>query len=306
MATLPKNIGEIVAWESPHEVMWDKLQAAMDNASIPKTLATDMRNTNAWKRAMHKLKEGRVIAETYSDNDTVEFQFTKEWLDENAHEMHYQKECTLTLTKATGIITCSDYNLQHQAQILLNAEKFTRNANDVTRIIQRLFKSRLHSTDLIPIRKQGGCYFVRENLSTVVDKAEMLLDAIGGDLHRYEVGADSRGAKSAAKSIRDTILGMADDATKSINAIRNATGDDAEKITEESFKKVSLARAKLDAYRDLLKDHVAEVDDVLKQTRSDLNRVVSGDDEETELAPANDAEAEATDTDPLAALMAMP
>mgnify|MGYP007122442211 CR=1 FL=1 len=263
------QIGEIVSWVSPHKVSYDALQAAMGNAGVPLTLALDMRPSNAWRRAAHTLEENRVIRETFSDKDTLHFQFTAEYL--SGREFHYQKECDMVLDKKSGIVTCSDYGLEQTAQRLINAQMKERNANDVTRIIQRLF---LKDSDLIPIRQQGGVYFVQESASDVTDRVDAMLLGIGGSIQRFEIRNDAKSSKSVAVSIRDVIYKMVDD-------VRTAMADvdsQDDSVKGSAFMRVAEAQAKLDAYRDLLGDYRAEVETVLVDVKTGLNKLFSPDD----------------------------
>ena len=279
---LTSQIGEIVSWVAPHSVAFGTLQAAMTHCNLPQSLALDMRPSNAWRRAVHHLTENRVIRETYSDEDVIRFQFTSEYLD--ITEFKYTKECDLSLDKKSGIVTCTDYGVEQRAQHLINTEMQKRNANDVTRIIQKLFRQ---ASDLIPIRQQGGVYFVPESASDVPDRVAHFLRQIGGSIQRFEISGDGKSGESVATSIRDVIYKMVDEAHESVTLLSTLTDEDNDRQQEKTLANISAAQAKLDAYRDLLQDYTTDVEDALSQVRDGLQKALGLHDDVTDEEPVS-------------------
>jgi len=277
---LTSQIGEIVSWVAPKSVHFSTLQAAMARCNLPSSLALDMRPSNAWRRAVHQLTENRVIRETYSDEDVIKFQFTSEYLDIN--EFKYTKECDLELDKKSGIVTCTDYGIEQRAQHLINTEMQKRNANDVTRIVQKMFRQK---SDLIPIRQQGGVYFVPESASDVTDRVDDFLREVGGSIQRFEISGDGKSGESVATSIRDAIYKMVDEAEESVTLLDTITDEDSDKQRDKTFANIAAAQAKLDAYRDLLQDYTTDVEDALSQVRHGLQKALGVDDGDPEPTP---------------------
>ncbi len=79
----------------------------------------------------------------------------------------------------------------------------TRTASDVTRVMQRIVNEA--GTDLIPVREQGGAYFIPVG-SSVITQMDTVLSAIGGTLTRFACTIGHGSEESVANVITDYML----------------------------------------------------------------------------------------------------
>ena len=116
------SLGEIVTWTAPSQVEFSKLQEAVSEAGIDGKILRDMLPRNAFARAARSL-EGRIIRIVEERPEAIDFQLTREYLNEVAHEYFYHKEAVVTLTKKSGDVTCeSDSELAAHIKSLIDAE----------------------------------------------------------------------------------------------------------------------------------------------------------------------------------------
>jgi len=270
------QIGEIVSWTCPSSVPYGTLKAGLAAAGLHESMAPEMLPRNAFKRATRELEEGRIIRQVSETETELKFQFTKEFLDKQAGEFEYSKECDLYLRKDTGQITCHDYGLEQKAQDLLSEKLSMRTASDVTRIVQSLFKS---NGDLFPLRDQGGVYFVPQQHVALVECVEILMLSIGGKIKRFELASSVHASQSVAVSIRDTLYGLIDD----YGVYARQIDSESPKQVETASKRIMEIRTKLEAYRGLLQSFDQEIEQAIKDVTSDLHeRIGIEQDEEPE------------------------
>ncbi|MCP4507209.1 MAG: hypothetical protein GY826_12580 [Fuerstiella sp.] len=261
---LSGNIGEIVSWTSPKSVSIDDLRDAMIKAAIDTDMAKDMAPSNAFRRAIHKLEDNRVIRQTKNEKESVYFQFTAEHL--SGGEFHYSKECEVRLDKKTGRVHCTDSTLRTLAQHHIDNEIKSRGAADVTRIVQKMFDD---SGDLFPLRDAGGVYFVPEIHKSICESVEILLTEIGGSMKRWEMGASTRNTQNAAVAVRDTIMGMVVEYREHLKDLKS---DDENKMAK-AVQKINTIRFKLDAYGDVLDSYKDDVANAIKDVGSQLRKL---------------------------------
>src|SRR3954454_11077624 len=96
-------------------------------------------------------------------------------------------------------VSCDLPGLATLAQGALDECIASRNGGDLTRCLQRLFE---RNADLFPIRERGGCYFVPEVHSALVDRVGSLLRALGGSLRRFPVPA---GTAHGDRSVKEAV-----------------------------------------------------------------------------------------------------
>lgn len=264
---LKGNLGEIVSWTSPRHVHINDLRSAMRLAGIDEEMAKDMAPSNAFRRAIHKLEENRVIRQTLNEKDSVYFQFTSEHLSNG--EFHYAKECDVRLDKTNGVVHCTNSGLEYLAQQLVNEEINTRGAADITRIIQKLFND---CGDLFPLREAGGVYFVPENYKPLCESVEVMLNTIGGGMKRWEMGDSARNNENAAVAIKEAIEGMIKEYE---GYAEDLDAEDSRKMAK-AVGKINTIRMKLDAYRGILDAHSHDIDSAIEKVTTDLNRIATG------------------------------
>jgi hypothetical protein len=258
------TLGEIVSWRAPGEVRYVDLQNAMKTAGIDETLLREMLPRHGFSRAARKLSEGRIIRKVSEDDTSLKFQFTKEYL--RGGQFEYALETHLELNKATGLIDCPDYSLQTMAQQLLAGEMAVRKSSDVTRLIQRTFDQ--NKGDLIPIREQGGVYFVPESHEHLADSVDNLLRAIGGALRRFKVSADGA---STSQSVASAMNDHFESLIAEFEASCASVGSDASPTVQKNrTERINELRVKLNAYKDIMQDYAETIEKKIEAANAEL------------------------------------
>jgi len=184
-----KMLGEIITWKIPrvaisHADLITGLMASDLDCDVAKEIAP----RNAFARACSKLDNERIIRKVAEDHATISFQFTREALEEGKFSYHF--ESLLFLNKYSGGITSENLELEQLAKEEFGRCLEERTANDVTRLVQRLFE---RHADLFSIRDQGGVYFVPEIHHDFIAKVERFVRNIGGSLSQSVTLGDVKG-----------------------------------------------------------------------------------------------------------------
>jgi hypothetical protein len=246
-------LGEVITWNPGKTVQkhLDIKQALID-AGLNVEVARELLPRHAFTRATKKLSEERVIDAVNDTNDTIKFQFTKRFMEEN--EWKYEKECYLLLDKQLGKIACDNKTLEQAAQVELDKAMENRTSADVTKMIQKLFDA---EADLFPIRDQGGVYFVPDKFSSFTDKIDTFVSKLGGRVSRFPVPADT---KQGDKSVQDSIInGLSLVMADHEEAVDGFGIDTRHDTLERAAEKIKQTRVKIEAYAEYLKDRRDEL-----------------------------------------------
>ena len=256
------SLGEIVTWTPPSQVEFSKLQEAVSAAGIDRKILRDMLPRNAFARAARSL-EGRIIRIVEERPEAIDFQLTREYLNEVAHEYFYHKEAVVTLTKKSGDVTCeSDSELAVHIKSLIDAEMGKRGAADVTTLVQRVFAKQ--GGDLVSLRDAGGCYFVPACQLEIVTRVQTLLDRIDGRLNRFQVsGGNEETSKSVAESMTDHFAKMIDEFQASLEVVH---ADSSKDVLKRRVDRMAEMRFKLGTFRDLLRENAEGIEQALAQS----------------------------------------
>lgn len=255
------QLGTIVSWRVPSTVSLGDLRQALVSAGLDPTLAGDMAPRNALRRALRDMKEGRVIRQLRREGDKLWFQFTAEHLSK--YEASYDKEAELSLDVSTSDVWCSVPELQDEASRLLNENLQKRLTSDLTRLVQKVYDAR--RADLVPIREQGGAYFVPDMHREVVEKSRTLLGAIGGNLRSFDVRLGSADtAESVAESLAEYLRGLIteyrDSTTDVTKDTRTGVLNRRAGTSKEIRRRIECYASIMGTYRDQLVEEMAEAD----------------------------------------------
>lgn len=263
--------GAIVSWASPADpVKLSDLRLALVRAGLSEDLARDMAARNAFSRAARELSKERIIKRVEETDDEIRFQFTKEFL--SGSELNYEKEFDVLLNKDSGVVRCDDNHMQQTAQQLVDNHKATRMPGDITRLVQKIFESK--GGDLVPIRQQGGCYFVPPTHTEIITNAGNLLDYIGGKISVWEISANSPATQVAVQeNMYSYLLGLVDEFNQSCESI---TSDTSTKVIERRVDRINELRAKLMAHAPLLMGLAEEVSAAISNSEISLIQAASG------------------------------
>lgn len=243
-------LGEIITWKA-QATNQPALKAALSASGFEEKLAREFLPRHAFARACKRMGDDRIIAVVNEDKDEIKFQFTKGKIEEVGGEQEwvYGKEAYVTLDKTTGKITCKVLALQELAQAELDKAMEVRTTADVTRIVQKLFDE---NADLVPLRDQGGVYFVPVEHEPFLVRVGTLLEAVGGVLSRFPVPAGTQtGDKAVQEAMADYLADILKQHTLSVDSFTAHTRPDT---MEQAAKRVQETRVKIEAYASYLKD----------------------------------------------------
>lgn len=273
-------LGEIITWRvGMGGVKHVDLVQALKDAGLNEKVARELLPRHAFTRAARKLSEDRVIDPVNENDDSIRFQFTKRFMEEN--EWKYTTECYLELDKQLGKVTCkTNPDLEAKAQQLLDEAMENRTTADVSKIIQKLFDA---EADLFPIRDQGGVYFVPDQFSGFTEKIETFLGKLGGRVSRFPVPADTKqGDKSVQEAILDGLAQIIHDHEEAVNEFGLDTRHDT--ITRQA-ERIKQTRVKVEAYANYLQERKEELLQSIDSANNRLTQRVQELTEERAKAP---------------------
>ena len=242
-------MGVICSWKAPKEVSLELLRNSLEDCGFDPMMARDMIARDAFTRAARELSEARVIDKVGEDETTVSFQFTKKWMEEQ--EFKFDKEFVLTVHKETGTITGGNPELAKTAFDLLVQHQGKRNTSDVSRLIQKIIESA--GADLIPLREQGGVYFVPDSHKDLIGAIRKLLKDIGGYLSSFDIRfgqADTQ--DSVAEAITNHMHDLIEQFKESCAEIKP---DSAEWLVNRRKGTIKSIKDKLKCYHGLLQGY---------------------------------------------------
>jgi hypothetical protein len=267
------ELGVIVSWVPPkQETTLPALHSAMKVSGLDPALVKEMSPTVAFNRAIKDLSEKRIIrkVEGTMGGDVVAFQFTRE--TQAGGELHYNKEAVVYLNTSSGVVTCADPTIQRNAQQLVDNHRAVREPADITRLIQKVFD--VAGGDLIPVRQQGGCYFVPQSNMHLLENIRKLLDEIHGKLCEWEVSGKSEATReTVAANVSDHMFALIDELKEKCEGITVKTRED---VLARRFQDIATLSAKLEANRTLMTDFVELIEQELVATADALERAATG------------------------------
>lgn len=160
-------LGEVVAWDmNPKNlpgglVTYHDMQQALRDAGLDPDAAKEMKPRAAFSRACKDLKKDRSIdkLKQAKGSSSCSFQFTKKLVEDA--KINFDYECQVHLDTDSGAITCPEQPaLEAEATALFAHARQMRNAQDVTRLVQKLFTDNASLFPLVP--NKGVAYFVPE------------------------------------------------------------------------------------------------------------------------------------------------
>ena len=277
-----KMLGEIITWKIPrvaisHADLITGLMASDLDCDVAKEIAP----RNAFARACSKLDNERIIRKVAEDHATISFQFTREALEDGKFNYHF--ESLLFLDKHSGNITSENLELEQLAKVEFGRCMELRTANDVTKIVQRLFE---RHADLFLIRDQGGVYFAPEVHQDFVVKVESFVRNIGGSLQRFPIPAGSpQGDLAVQEAVANGLQAIIDEHLQAVQKFGEDTRPDTLRRAEE---KVRATKLKIEGYSFYLDKKREDLEASLQQAsellRSRMSFLIGAPSEETELA----------------------
>ena len=277
-----KMLGEIITWKIQgvaisHADLLSGLMASDLDCDVAKELAP----RNAFARTCSKLDSERIIRKIAEDHATITFQFTRE--ANEGGKFHYYFESLLFLNKYSGGITSENLELEQLAREEFGRCMEARTANDVTKLVQRLFE---RHADLFSIRDQGGVYFVPEVYHDFIAKVETFVSNIGGSLQRFPIPAGSpQGDRAVQEAVAHGLQAIIDEHLQAVQKFGEDTRPDTLRRAEE---KVRATKLKIEGYSFYLDKKREDLEASLQQAsellRSRMSFLIEAPSEEAELA----------------------
>ena len=272
-----KMLGEIITWKIQGVAIGHAdLLAGLMASDLDCDVAKELAPRNAFARACSKLNNERIIRKVAEDHSTISFQFTREALEDGKFSYHF--ESLLFLDKHSGNITSENLELEQLAKEEFGRCLESRSANDVTRLVQRLFE---RHADLFTIRDQGGVYFVPEVHQDFVVKVESFVRNIGGSLQRFPIPAGSpQGDRAVQEAVANGLQGIIDEHMEAVAKFGEDTRPDTLHRAEE---KIRITKLKIEGYglyldkkRSDLEASLQQASELLRSRMSFLMEVPSG------------------------------
>lgn len=258
-------LGVIVSFSPPSEVEFYRLRAALSGAGWESGLAREMLPRDAFARAARQLRQGRLIDVVAETDDSILFQLTRKWSDEN--EVHFALDTQLTLDKTTGRVTCSDDALRVHAEGLISAHLGKRSRQDVLRILKKVYEGA--KADLVVISDAGGVYFVPDYHGQLIDATRKFLAHIDGKLRsEFRVfWGDPEAEQSAAGNVLEHLQGLIAEFRDSCAVL---THESKPFLVDRRTAEVTALRDKLDSYRGLLSAYSDEITSEIDKAERDM------------------------------------
>lgn len=259
-------IGFIISWRVPNVITLNALRGGLGNAGLDLDLAPDLRPASLVARS------ATFIAKTTSGKDMKKLarkvshtarQITRE--DADATGLTYAREAGIQFDDATGKLACDEPTIAATLDDTQQHITETRTASDVTRIIQRIVESA--GVDLIPVREQGGAYFVPQGAG-VIGQVATVLDAIGGDLSSFACTLGHGSDESVANVITDYMLKQIGELQASVNEL-NEAGIRSD-VKSRRLTRVAELRERIGAYASLVTTQGSKLTDALDIAEASL------------------------------------
>lgn len=266
-------LGEVVAWDmNPKNlagglVTYHDMQQALRDAGLDPDAAKEMKPRAAFSRACKDLKKDRSIdkLKQAKGSSSCSFQFTKKLVQDSKIDFDY--ECQVHLDTDSGAITCPEQPaLEAEATALFAHARQMRNAQDVTRLVQKLFTDNASLFPLVP--NKGVAYFVPEVHREFTAKVDDFLQKLGGKLCRMPVPT---GTAEGNASVRDAVQAGLSTVVDELNAAVDGWDDTTRHSTmEKAIKRWEAVEFKVDAYAEYLGSEQERVQKKLAEAKERL------------------------------------
>lgn len=260
------QLGQIVTWKVPAMVTLTALRDALTAANLDEELARDLHPRHIFTRALREMKAGRVICRLQCDDaeNRVSFQLTRQ--DAGITEVVYDREAQVNMDLHTGTITADNPEIEERARLLFEDHTAKRLTGDLTRLVQQVFDR--ERADLVPLREQGGVYFVPDQHKDLVEQVRTLLHGIHGRLNSFAIRlgcADT--AQSVADSLSEHLAGLIEEFRASCAGISPDSRDGAIARREG---RIAELRRRLECYRGLLGAYAQSIEAEINKADGEL------------------------------------
>lgn len=252
-------VGFIVSWSVPQSVNVDLLRASLTAAGLALDLAPDLKLPQVCART------AGFIAKSSSDKShrrlarPITFssrQITSE--ETTVDRLTYTREAAIKVDDATQTIVSDDPAISRLLPEITRTINETRTASDVTRIVQKVVEDA--GADLIPVREQGGAYFI-PNGHGIMGKITALVQGIGGDVSQFACTLGHGSDESVANTITDYLFKQIDELKASVVSLgeKGIRSD----VKSRRLNDVAVLRDRIRSYSTLIQAHGTKLETAL-------------------------------------------
>jgi glycosyltransferase A (GT-A) superfamily protein (DUF2064 family) len=248
MSNVNTPAGYIVSWRVPAVVELSQLRAGLVAAGLDPDMAPDLTpaslvaRTSSFIAKLTSIKDSKKLARPLSH---MARQLTRE--DAIADRLTYTREAAIQYDDQHCVLTSDEPQIAAMLPESAKTVTATRTASDVTRIVQRVVSE--SGSDLIPVREQGGAYFIPQGHG-IIARVSTLLQAIGGELSTFACTIGHGSDASIANTITDYMLKQIDELKTSIDEL-NEAGIRAD-VKSRRLSRVAELRERIGAYAALV------------------------------------------------------
>jgi hypothetical protein len=266
MTPVNAPVGFIISWRVPTTVALDDLHASLVKAGLSLDLAPALKPAQLVARTagyLAKFTSEKNVRKLARPVSYTARQITREEVD--ADQLTYSREAGLSIDEHTQEVVCDDPTLAAQLPQTTTTVRETRTASDLTRIVQKVIEDA--GSDLIPVRHQGGAYFIPSGHG-VVWQVSVLLEGVGGELSKFACTLGHGSDESIANTITDYLLKQIAELQESVEEL-NETGIRAD-VKSRRLTRVADLRDRIHAYASLIQAHGSKLDAALDKAEASL------------------------------------
>lgn len=270
-------VGFIVSWKVPKVIPLSDLRDGLRAAGLdPLDLAPDLRPASIVARSagfvarLNTTKDARRLARPVAH---MSRQITRE--ETVLDRLAYTREASITYDEPTGKLMSDDAALQQMLPSVASEVYDTRTASDVTRIIQQIVETA--GSDLIPVREQGGAYFIPSG-NHIITKIDSVLKKIGGELSTFACTLGHGTDESVSLTITDYLVKQIEELQESVDLL-NEKGLRSD-VKNRRLSRVAELKEKISVYASLISTGTEKLNAELARAESTLLAKLGPEDEE--------------------------
>lgn len=279
-------VGFIVSWKVPATVQVKLLRDSLTAAGLDAgELAPDLKplqlvaRTAGFIAKLTSQPDARRLARPVNHTSR---QITRE--EVVADDLTYTREASIKLDEHTHQVVCDEPTIAAMLPSTTSEVYDTRTASDVTRIIQAIVSA--CGSDLIPVREQGGAYFIPQGQG-IITQLHTVLDGIGGELTTFACTLGHGSDESIANTITDYLLKQVGELQESIDEL-NEAGIRSD-VKNRRLSRVADLRERVGAYATLIQAGGQQLKLALDKAEDSLLAKLGKSDDDATIPPATPA-----------------
>jgi len=259
-------LGWIVFWNLKNvDINQAQFKAYLTECGLNPKFALEHNYRSAFIRALRNLEEQRIIRRVDEDTNVIVYQFTaeKRTRQDAGLRLDYEYETRVVVDKniyrESGdfekALIEGDGEIRKALIALFSREKVRYRSPDVTRYIQRIFRT---NADIVTLRDQGSVYFVPSVFRSTVDAVAKLVAALGGEstfdaIPMPNVSASRTLVKRAFSAEADSLIkDLLAEIQSALDGGLRPNDDNYDKWAQGKMKKVEEIRNRVGLYGDVL------------------------------------------------------